>query len=71
MEIVEFSYVSEEYDDGEIYLPAKEVVVTHDQEAKGTLDEIVTSFKEFLSALGYLPQTIDRLQIVEPQETEF
>lgn len=65
MEVVTFKYVADEYDDGELYLPRKEVVFTHNQDEKGTIGEIVLSFKEFLTALGYLPSTIDKIKIEE------
>jgi hypothetical protein len=70
METVSFHFVADEFDDGEIYFPRKEVLITHDQVAKGTLNEITDSFKEFLTALGYLPETVALLQVVE-KEAEF
>jgi hypothetical protein len=64
-EIVRLEYVQEEYNDGELYIPAKAVTFIHDAEEKGTLTDVVDTFKEFLLACGWLRETVDRVVIEE------
>jgi hypothetical protein len=61
MEIVTFHFVQEEYDDGDVYMPRREITFLHNAEDRGTLQEVLESFKEFLTALGYMPETVARV----------
>lgn len=63
MEIVNFHYVQEEYDDGDVYIPRREITLSHNQEEYGTINELVDSFKDFLSHVGYLPETIALISV--------
>lgn len=56
-----FKYSQAEYNDGDVYLPAKEVGFTVDNEIQDGIDEVLDSFKEFLVACGYLRETVDRI----------
>lgn len=58
MEIVNFHYVQEEYDDGDVYIPRREVTLSHNQEEHGTINDVVESFKDFLGMVGYVPETL-------------
>lgn len=64
MEIVNFHYVQEEYDDGDVYIPRREVTLSHNQEEHGTINEVVDSFKEFLGTLGYAHETVARVTVI-------
>lgn len=58
MEIINFQYVQEEYDDGDVYIPGREINLSHNQEEHGSINAVVDSFKDFLGTVGYLPETI-------------
>lgn len=63
MEIVNFHYVQEEYDDGELYIPRREITLSHNQEEHGTISDVVDAFKDFLSHVGYMPETISLVTV--------
>lgn len=63
MDIINFQYVTGEYDDSDVYLPSKNIIVVHNMEAHPTLPEVVDTFKDFLLSIGFLPQTINLIQV--------
>jgi hypothetical protein len=66
-EVIEFHYTANEYHDGEVYIPAINVQVNHNQGDYGTLPEVVEAFKRFLLGVGYLNETVDRIVILGPE----